>query len=76
MRRAGNYMEMSLSSQESDGGEYIVIGYEESVMLRRLASYPYVQLGVVGLFVQGQRPWSGWWWFRSHHPPAVSSGGM
>ena len=51
MRRAGNYMEMSLSSQESDGGEYIVIGYEESVMLRRLASYPYVQLGVVGLFV-------------------------
>ncbi len=31
--------------------EYIDICYDESLLLKRLASYPYVQLGVVSIFV-------------------------
>ena len=31
--------------------DYIVVCYDESIMLRRLAVYPYIQLGVVCLFV-------------------------
>lgn len=36
--------------EEFDGG-YLNICYDESMMLRRLAVYPYIQLGVVVLFV-------------------------
>lgn len=32
-------------------GDYINVCYADSVMLRRLASYPYIQLGVVMIFV-------------------------
>lgn len=34
-----------------DDEEYIDICYDESLLLKRLASYPYVQLGVVSIFV-------------------------
>lgn len=34
-----------------DNGDYIDIYYEDSLLLKRLASYPYVQLGVVLIFV-------------------------
>lgn len=37
--------------QEYDENGYISICYDESLMLRRLAIYPYLQLGVVVLFV-------------------------
>lgn len=52
MRQAGNYMRMELLSGE-DGAEEssIYICYEESLMLQRLAAWPYVQLGIVGLFI-------------------------
>ena len=50
MRQAGDVMKINLAAEDLSG-EHIYICYEESVMLRRLASYPYVQLGVVGLFV-------------------------
>lgn len=52
MRQAGNYMRMELQSGE-DGAEEssIYICYEESLMLQRLAAWPYVQLGIVGLFI-------------------------
>lgn len=33
-----------------DRKDYITVHYSESLMLRRLAAWPYVQLGVVGLF--------------------------
>ena len=33
------------------GGDYIGVCYDESMMLKRLAIYPYIQLGVVVLFV-------------------------
>lgn len=37
--------------QEYDKDDYIRICYDESLMLKRLAIYPYIQLGVVVLFV-------------------------
>ena len=37
--------------QEYDPHDYITICYDESLMLKRLAIYPYIQLGVVVLFV-------------------------
>ncbi len=54
MRRAGYAIELNLTDAGQavrPGDDYLQICYEESSMLRRLASYPYVQLGVVGLFV-------------------------
>lgn len=42
---SGRVMRMYL-----DRRDYITIHYSESLMLRRLAAWPYVQLGVVGLF--------------------------
>ena len=37
--------------EEIAPGDYITICYDESLMLKRLAIYPYIQLGVVVLFV-------------------------
>ncbi len=54
MRRAGNTIELNLSDAGQvvrPGDDYLTICYDESAMLKRLSSYPYVQLGVVGLFV-------------------------
>ena len=36
---------------EKDASDFIEICYDDSLMLKRLASYPYVQLGVVMIFV-------------------------
>lgn len=51
MRSAGGVLRIDLDGGSNDGVDYIEICYEESIMLRRLASYPYVQLGVVLIFV-------------------------
>lgn len=54
MKAAGNLIKMGLQGQEfpaSSPTSYIYVCYDESLMLKRLSSYPYVQLGVVGLFV-------------------------
>ena len=49
---AGDGIKDGKASQASaDAGEYIKVCYDDSLMLRRLQSYPYVQLGVVMLFV-------------------------
>ena len=45
----GRYIRIKLGEGTHDG--YIDVCYDDSVMLRRLASYPYIQLGVVMLFV-------------------------
>ena len=37
--------------QEYGADDYVTICYDESLMLKRLAIYPYIQLGVVVLFV-------------------------
>lgn len=45
MKRAGKFIKIDLN------GDYQLVCYDESTMLKRLASYPYVQLGVVLIFV-------------------------
>ena len=39
------------STDSISSADYINVCYDDSVMLRRLASYPYIQLGVVMIFV-------------------------
>lgn len=55
MRNEGRFMKMKLQptphAVSSPDGGVLYIYYRESVMLRRLAIFPYVQLGVVSLFV-------------------------
>ncbi|MEG1579987.1 MAG: HAMP domain-containing sensor histidine kinase [Bacteroidaceae bacterium] len=54
MRKAGDAIKIHLTptgKQIKSGDDYIEICYEESIMLRRLSTYPYVQLGVVLIFV-------------------------
>lgn len=54
MKAAGRVITMELSTNLAlapKKQEHIYIYYDESAILKRLASYPYVQLGVVGLFV-------------------------
>lgn len=46
--RSGKYIRMDIG----DGnGDYQFVCYDESTMLKRLSSYPYIQLGVVLIFV-------------------------
>ena len=47
MKQSGNYIPINLDSP----GDYMEVCFGESLMLRRLAYYPYVQLGVVLIFV-------------------------
>lgn len=46
MREKGNVVRISLS-----GNEQMEVCYDESIMLRRLAQYPYIQLGIALIFV-------------------------
>lgn len=48
MYRAGRYIKINIGN---GAGDYQLVCYDESTMLKRLASYPYVQLGVVLIFV-------------------------
>ena len=48
MKVAGQVMRIALSKNHND---YIDVCYDDSLMLKRIAIYPYVQLGVVMLFV-------------------------
>jgi signal transduction histidine kinase len=57
MREDGNAIKITLDAQEPADStvestpEYLEILYEDSVTLRRLAVFPYIQLGVAGIFV-------------------------
>lgn len=53
MKEHGNCLQMNLKPDNNDANsaDYIYVYYEESVILKRLAIYPYVQLGVVGFFI-------------------------
>ncbi len=55
MKKAGRFMKLSLLQNDNvkvlKPNEFIEICYDESLMLKRLATYPFVQLGVVALFV-------------------------
>ncbi|MBF1615869.1 MAG: HAMP domain-containing histidine kinase, partial [Prevotella sp.] len=48
LKASGQVIRISLSKNHSD---YIDVCYDDSLMLKRIALYPYVQLGVVMLFV-------------------------
>ena len=48
MKVAGQVIRIALSKNHND---YIDVCYDDSLMLKRIAIYPYVQLGVVMLFV-------------------------
>jgi len=50
MKRAGRVMYLDLP-QAATGGATFSVCYGESLMLQRLAKYPYIQLGVVTLFI-------------------------
>lgn len=49
MLKADRYIRIYLG--EAPKSDYIDVCYDDSVMLRRLSTYPYVQLGVVLIFV-------------------------
>jgi signal transduction histidine kinase len=49
MKQAGQHIRLQL--EELGPGEYIDVCYDESLMLKRLQTYPFVQLGVVMIFV-------------------------
>lgn len=53
MREKGSCLRMDLAAENNPEAthDYIYVYYEESVMLKRLTIYPYVQLGVVGFFM-------------------------
>lgn len=53
MREEGRCMRMDLRGGEENTSkhDYIYVYYSESLMLRRLAVFPYVQLGVAGFFM-------------------------
>lgn len=50
----GDHMDLTIAPDPSQGvteAEEMHIYYQDSLMLKRLAYFPYVQLGIVGLFV-------------------------
>ncbi|MGN0090254.1 MAG: sensor histidine kinase [Alloprevotella sp.] len=54
MQREGEKMEVKFTAETETGTPKVArleIWYEDSLLLRRLAWFPFVQLGVVGLFV-------------------------
>lgn len=51
MEKSGQFIKMFLGNPLHPSKEYQLVCYDESLMLKRLASYPYVQLGVVLIFV-------------------------
>ncbi|MCD8296601.1 MAG: HAMP domain-containing histidine kinase [Prevotella sp.] len=50
MMEDGKVIKIALDDTSKDT-EYINVCYDDSIMLKRLAAYPYIQLGVVMLFV-------------------------
>ncbi len=50
MRKNGEMMRMNLTTTNQQTHDYLYIYYEESVLLRQLTIYPYIQLIVVAIF--------------------------
>lgn len=51
LKRIGNVIRINLSEEDGSAQSYMEVCYDESLMLQRLGYYPYVQLGVVLIFV-------------------------
>ncbi len=45
--KSGQFIKIDIS----DGSDYQLVCYDDSIMLKRLAYYPYIQLGIVLIFV-------------------------
>ena len=50
LRKSGNSIRIFLDNHQVNG-DFIDVCYDDSLMLKRLATYPYVQLGIVVIFV-------------------------
>ena len=50
MRQSGKYIKIELGDS-AGAGDYQLVCYDESIMLKRLSAWPYVQLGIVLIFV-------------------------
>jgi hypothetical protein len=50
MYRSGNYIKINLGDSAA-AKDYQLVCYDDSIMLKRLSSWPYVQLGIVLIFV-------------------------
>ena len=48
---SGKYIKVDYGESAAAAADYQLVCYDESTMLKRLSSYPYVQLGVVLIFV-------------------------
>lgn len=48
---SGKYIRIDMSASVDGSDDFMGVCYDESLMLKRLAIYPYVELGVVVLFV-------------------------
>ena len=51
MIASGRVIKINLISDNNEDSEFINVCYDDSVMLKRLSSWPYIQLGVVMVFV-------------------------
>ena len=51
MKGRGNVIRIALDTPDARGTGFMEVCFDESLMLRRLTYYPYVQLGVVLIFV-------------------------
>ena len=51
MLRSGRYIRLDMDDSGNSITDYQLVCYDESLMLRRLASYPYVRLGIVLIFL-------------------------
>jgi len=51
MKRNGNVFKIFIDDEDGNSTEFIEVCFGDSIMLQRLAYYPYVQLGVVLIFV-------------------------
>lgn len=51
MRGKGNVIRIELASDDGEPADHLYVCFDESLLIRRLSTYPYVQLGIVLIFV-------------------------
>lgn len=51
MRSRGNAIRIELTGEEGTPPDHLFVCFDESLLIRRLSYYPYVQLGIVLIFV-------------------------
>lgn len=51
MQQAGNAIRIELSGEDGAPSDHLLVCFDESLLIQRLSYYPYVQLGIVLIFV-------------------------